>query len=165
VWVLVASPFGPSSEPDDQSLGGQLEVALRDRGHEVDSIQIPFDPDPDALWEQLFAFRMTHVSEVGEVLVATGTPCHLLRHRRKVLWLTEHYPWLAEASPALDSLAVADRQACAEASATFAVSEDLRDRFARTSGGAVGLLPPPPQASWDRVIAALTETGRAAGAR
>jgi hypothetical protein len=163
MWILVASPFRSSWEPDREALGGQLEAALRDHGHEVDSIQIPFDPDPDALWEQLFAFRMTQVSDVGEVLVATGTPCHLLRHRRKVLWLTEHYPWLADGSAALDSLAVSDRQACAESSATFAVSEGLRDRIARVSGGAVGLLPPPPQGSWDRVVAALTRTGSTAG--
>ena len=103
---------------------------------------------------------MTHVRDVGELLVATGTPCHLLRHRRKVLWLTEHYPWLADGSAALDSLAVADRQACAEASATFAGSEALRGRIAGVSGGAVGLLPPPPEGSWDRVIAALTGSSR-----
>jgi hypothetical protein len=165
MWILVASPFRPSGKPDDGAPGAQLEIALRDHGHEVDSIQIPFDPDPDALWEQLFAFRMTHVSDVGEVLVATGTPCHLLRHRRKVLWLTEHYPWLADGSAELDSLAASDRQACAESSATFAVSEGLRERIARVSGGAVGLLPPPPQGSWDRIVAALTGTGRAAGGR
>lgn len=165
MWVLVASPFRASGEPDDEAHAEQLESALRDHGHEVDSIQIPFDPDPDALWEQLFAFRTTNVSEVGEVLVATGTPCHLLRHRRKVLWLTEHYPWLADGSAELDSLAVSDRQSCAESSATFAVSAALRDRIARVSGGAVGLLPPPPQGSWDRVITALTGTGGAVGGR
>ena len=54
-----------------------------------------------ALWAQLFAFRMTNVSDVGELLVATDAPCHLLRHRRKVLWLTEHYPWLDDESPRL----------------------------------------------------------------
>ena len=141
MWILVASPFRSSWEPDQEALGEQLEAALRDYGHEVDSIQIPFDADADALWEQLFAVRMTNVSDVGELLVATGTPCHLLRHRRKLLWLTEHYPSLDDESAVLHSLAVADRQACAEAGVTFTASEGLRHRIARASGGAVGLLP------------------------
>jgi hypothetical protein len=156
MWILVASAFRPSSKPGEEDLARQLETALRARGHEVDSVQIPFDCDSDELWAQLFAFRMTNVSDVGELLVATGTPSHLLRHRRKVLWLTEHYPWLDDESPELRSLMDADRQAYAEASATFAVSEALCDRISRSSGGTAQLLAPPPAGSWDRVIATLT---------
>jgi hypothetical protein len=156
MMILVASGCRPSWEPGQEDLGLALEVALRDYGHEVESIRIPFDRDPEALWAQLFAFRLTNVSDVGELLVATGTPCHLLRHRRKVLWLTEHYPWLDDGSTALHSLRVADRQACGEAGAVFADSERLCDRIARSSGRAVEPLPPPPRGSWDRVVAALT---------
>jgi hypothetical protein len=159
MWILVASAFRPSWEPDPEDLGGELETALRDHGHEVDSIRIPFDPEPDTLWEQLFAFRMTNIRDVGELLVATSPPFHLLRHRRKLLWLTEHYPSLDDESPVLRSLAMADRQACAEASATFVVSEHVRGRIARSSGAVAGVLAPPPQGSWERVVAALTGNG------
>jgi hypothetical protein len=154
--ILVASEFRLSWEPGQADLGRALEVALRDDGHEVESIRIPFDRDPRVVWAQLLALRLTNVSDVGELLIATGAPCHLLRHRRKVLWLTEHYPWLADGSPALASLSVADHQACAEASAVFAVSEGLCDRVARSSGRAVEQLPPPPQGSWERVLEGLT---------
>lgn len=159
MWVLLASAFRPSWEPGQEDIARHLEAALRDHGHEVESIRIPFDRDPDALWSQLFAFRMANVSDVGDLLVATSTPCHLLRHRRKVLWLTEHYPWLDDESPALRSLMIADRQACAEASAAFAVSEPLCRRIARSGAGPVQLLPPPLE-SWDRVVAALTGTSQ-----
>jgi hypothetical protein len=165
MWILVASRFRPSWEPDQEDLGGALEIALRDHGHEVDSIRIPFDRDPSALLTQLFGFRMTNVSDVGELLVATGTPCHLLRHQRKVLWLTEHYSWIDDESPELRSLMVADRQAVDEARAAFAVSEHLCKRVARSSGCAVALLPPPPRGSWDRVVATLTASDRGSGGR
>ena len=165
MWILVASAFRSSGEPDQEDLRGRLEAELRDHGHEVDSIRIPFDPNPDALWEQLFAFRMTNVRDVGELLLATGTPCHLLRHRRKLLWLTDHYPSLEDGSEVLASLALADRQACAEATATFAASDRVRDRIARSSGTVPGLLAPPPEGSWEHVVEALTGTGRAAGGR
>jgi hypothetical protein len=165
MWILVASAFRPSEESDHEDLGRALEIALRDHGHEVEPIRIPFDRDPDALLTQLFSFRMTNVSDVGELLVATGTPCHLLRHWRKVLWLTEHYPWLDDESPEFRSLVVADRTAFGEARAAFAASEHLCERVGRSSGSAVELLPPPPQGSWDRVVEALTARDHGTGDR
>lgn len=159
MFVLIASEFRPSWAPGHEDIARQLEIAFRDHGHEVESIQVPFDRNPNELWSQLFAFRMTNVSDVADLLVATSAPCHLLRHRRKVLWLTEHYPWLDDESPALHALMTADRQACAEARAAFTVSEPLRARISRSGDRDVQLLPPP-QGSWDRVVAALTEAGR-----
>jgi hypothetical protein len=153
--VLIASPFRPSCEPGETDLGRALELALQEQGHEADAIRIPFDPDPDALWAQLLAFRLTDVGDRG-VLVATATPCHLLRHPHKVLWLDEHYSWIDDWSTALDSLRSADRQACGEAVAAFAVSQRLCDRIAHSSGRAVKLLAPPQQGSWQPVVAALT---------
>jgi hypothetical protein len=154
--VLIASPFRPSREPGQTDLGHALEVAMRNRGDEVDAIRMPFDPDPDLLWTQLLAFRLTDVSDVGELLVATGTPCHLLRHPRKVLWLNEHYPWIDNQDAELESLRSADRQACEEATAAFAVSPVLCDRISRSGGRRVEPLQPPGQGSWDAVIATLT---------
>lgn len=154
--VLIASPFRPWVEPGQKDLGRELELAMQDHGHEVDAIRIPFDPDPGALWTQLLAFRLTDVSDVGELLVTTGTPCHLLRHPRKVLWLTEHYPWIDDQSIVLESLGAADRQACDEAMAAFAVSPRLCDRIVRSSSRAVEPLPPPLEGSWASVVAALT---------
>jgi hypothetical protein len=154
--VLIAGPFRPSSEQGNDHARA-LELAMRDQGHEVDAIRIPFDPDPETLWPQLLAFRLTDVSDIGELLVATATPCHLLRHPRKVLWLTEHYPWIDDESATLRSLQTADRRASAEATALFASSPRLRDRITRSTGAAVELLRPPQQEeSWGPVIAALT---------
>ena len=160
--VLVASPFRPSCEPDQKDLGRALELAMQDHGHDVDAVRIPFDPDPDALWTQLLAFRLTDVSDVGELLVATGTPCHLLRHPHKVLWLAEHYPRIDDRSAALDAIRASDRQACGEATATFAVSQSLCDRIAQSSGRAVDLLSPPWEGSWHPVVAALAGDDRRA---
>ena len=128
---------------------------MQERGHEVDAIRIPFDADPDVLWPQLLGFRLTDVGDRGDLLVATGTPGHLLRHPHKVLWLAEHYPWIDDGSAALESLRAADRRAFGEAAAAFAVSKRLCDRIAHSSGCAVELLPPP-KGSWNSVIAALT---------
>ena len=163
--VLIASPFRRAYEQRGMDLGPALELAMRDHGHEVDAIRIPFDRDPDALWTQLLAFRLTDVGEWCELLIATGTPCHLLRHPRKILWLTEHYPWIADRSIALASLRAGDRQACGEAAGVFAVSQRLCDRIAHSGGRAVELLSPPREGSWHLVVAALTSDDRRATPR
>jgi hypothetical protein len=155
--VLIAGPFRPSSEPEQTDYARALEVAMRGHGHEVDAIRIPFDPDPETLWSQLLAFRLTDVSDVAELFVATAAPCHLLRHPRKVLWMTEHYPRIEDGSAAFRSLQTADRQAGAEAMAAFAISPRLCDRVERSTGIAVQLLRSPQQeGSWASVIAVLT---------
>lgn len=154
--VLVASGFHHSDDPGARDLGHALELALGDAGHEVEAIRIPFDRDPDALWPQLLAFRLTDVSDVGDLLVATAAPCHLLRHPCKVLWLAEHYPWIEDLCAAFQSLRTSDRQACAEAVAAFAISQSLCDRVASSSGWPVEPLAPPSDASWDTVIETLT---------
>lgn len=138
---------------------------MQDHGHDVEAIRIPFDPDPDELCGQLLAFRLTDVGEWCELLVATGTPCHLLRHPRKVLWLTEHYPCIDGRSAALDLFRAADRQACDEATAAFAVSRGLCNRIAQSSGRPIELLPPPQHGSWHRVVAALTGDDRRGAVR
>jgi hypothetical protein len=154
--VLIAGSFRPASEPGQTDLARALALATRDHGHDVDTISIPFDPEPDALWAQLLAFRLTDVSDVGDVLIATAAPCHLLRHPRKVLWLTEHYPWFESGSAPLHSLQMADRRACAEATGAFAISPALCDRVAGLTSTPVEVLPPPPEGSWGAVVAALT---------
>lgn len=163
--VLIASPFRASFEPGQTDLGRALELAMRDHGHAVDTVRIPFHPDPDALWPQLLAFRLTDVSERNELLVAIGTPCHLLRHPRKVLWLTEHYPWIDDRCAALQSLRASDREACDEAIGVFAASQRLCDRIARSSGRTVELLSPPPHGSWPPLVVALTEEKQRASIR
>ena len=163
--VLIASPFRSAYEPGPEDLGRALELAMRDHGHDVDAIRIPFDRNPQALWNQLLAFRLTDLTDGGELLVATGTPCHLLRHPRKVLWLTEHYPWIEDGSPLLECLRAADFEACREATAAFAASRRLCNRIAHPSGCAVDLLSPPGRESWQAIVVALTGNDSTGSAR
>jgi hypothetical protein len=155
--VLIASSFRPSCEPGQTDLGRALELAMQEHGHDVNAIRIPFDPDPELLWAQLLAFRLTDVSERNELLVATCTPCHLLRHPHKVLWLTEHYPRIDDRCTTFQSLQASDREACGEAVGVFAASQRLCERIARSSGHAVELLSPPSDGSWPPLVAALTD--------
>lgn len=68
-----------------------LVRAVRDRGHEVDTIEIPFVSVWDKMLEQMLAIRMMDVSDAADVLVAIRTPSYLLRHPNKRLWFIHHH--------------------------------------------------------------------------
>lgn len=158
--IIVAAAFRPEWEPASTDLGPALEQALEREGHAVEAIRIPFEPSPDSVAPQLLALRLTDVGNVGDLLIATAAPFHLLRHRRKVLWLSEHYPWLEDVSEPPDWLRLADQLAIDEAHTAYAVSSDLCARIARVSDRVVVPLPPPAaeEQGWSSVVSVLTGT-------
>ena len=64
---------------------------MRERGHEVDTVEIPFHSAWDTMLEQMLAIRLMDVSEAADVLVAIRTPSYLLRHPNKRLWFIHHH--------------------------------------------------------------------------
>lgn len=68
-----------------------LVHAIRERGHEVDTVEIPFVSVWDRMLEQMLAIRLMDVSEAADVLVAIRTPSYLLRHPNKRLWFIHHH--------------------------------------------------------------------------
>lgn len=68
-----------------------LVRAVRERGHEVDTIEIPFHSAWDTMLEQMLAIRLMDVSDAADVLVAIRTPSYLLRHPNKRLWFIHHH--------------------------------------------------------------------------
>lgn len=156
--ILVASAFRPAWEPAGPDLAPALERALARAGHDVESIRIPFEPDPDGAAPQLLALRLTDVRDTGHLLIATAAPCHLIRHARKVLWLSEHYPWPDELGEPPEWMRQSDRQAVDEAQAAYAVSLDLCARIRFLTGRAIAPLPAPAaeDESWNDVLSVLT---------
>jgi glycosyltransferase involved in cell wall biosynthesis len=89
--VLVASTFVPFIRGGDSKIVSDLCAALRRRGHEVDTVLLPFHPDPDMIPEQLLALRLLDVSDKGDLLIAIRTPSYLLRHENKIVWFIHHH--------------------------------------------------------------------------
>jgi glycosyltransferase involved in cell wall biosynthesis len=91
VRVLVASTYVPFIEGGGRMIVRDLVSAVRERGHEVDTIEIPFHSAWDTMLEQMLAIRLMDVSEAADVLVAIRTPSYLLRHPNKRLWFIHHH--------------------------------------------------------------------------
>ena len=79
--VVVASTFVPFVEGGGRMIVDDLVRALRERGHEVDTIELPFDSQPREQLEQMLGLRLLDVGDdVGDGLIAIRTPSYLLRH-------------------------------------------------------------------------------------
>ncbi len=89
--VIVATSIMPFVRGGANSLADWLVTALQQWGHTVDRIELPFDPDPTVILEQLLAFRLLDLSHRGDHLIAIRYPSYLLRHPFKTVWFIHHY--------------------------------------------------------------------------
>jgi hypothetical protein len=76
VRIVVAGPPAPA-----------LVAQLRDRGHEVESVELP----SSGTRADAAAWRLLDLSSAGgrpvDLLIATGFPAYFARHPHKVAWL------------------------------------------------------------------------------
>lgn len=89
--VLVASTYVPFIDGGGRMIVRDLVAALRERDHEVDTIEIPFLSAWEEMLEQMLAIRLMDVADAADVLVAIRTPSYLLRHPNKRLWFIHHH--------------------------------------------------------------------------
>lgn len=89
--VAVASTFVPFVDGGGRMIVSDLVAALRQRGHEVDTIAIPSSSAWDSILEQTLALRLLEVSRGSDVLIAIRPPSYALRHPNKRLWFIHHH--------------------------------------------------------------------------
>jgi glycosyltransferase involved in cell wall biosynthesis len=147
-----------------------LVRAIRERDHEVDTIEIPFLSRWDTMLEQMLALRLMDVSEAADVLVAIRTPSYLLRHPNKRLWFIHHHrgaydlwgtpyqdiPSTPEGLAVRDAIVAADQLYLAEAKRIFTNSEIVAGRL-REFNGIEGEVLYPPLGEPDRFISREAE--------
>jgi glycosyltransferase involved in cell wall biosynthesis len=140
--VLVASTIVPGIRGGGTIIIDSLERALRERGHEVDVLRLPFHSEEETMLSQMLAMRLHHVADSGDRLICIRTPSHLLVHPAKVVWFIHHHRqaydlWNTEYCNVLDNnsgralrdaIRAADDMAFAESQAIFTNSAVVRDR-------------------------------------
>lgn len=134
-----------------------LVRAVRERGHEVDTIDIPFVSAWDEMLDQMLAIRMMDVSASSDILIAIRTPSYLLRHPNKRLWFIHHHrgaydlwgtqwqdiPSTPEGLAVRDAIIAADNQYLPEARRIFTNSQVVGDRLKRLNDLDSEVLYPP----------------------
>jgi glycosyltransferase involved in cell wall biosynthesis len=91
VRVVVASTVMPFVDGGGTLILDWLEEALREHGHEVDVIRLPFRLHTEGMPSRLAGMRLFDVAEHGDRMIAVRYPAHVLRHPQKVVWFIHHH--------------------------------------------------------------------------
>ena len=67
-----------------------LNIKLREYGHQVETIYLPFTEEEDHILPQMAAFRMIELEGHFDRIIAIRPPAHVVRHPRKVVWFIHH---------------------------------------------------------------------------
>jgi len=95
--IVVAEARVPFARDGAELHAQSLLAQLRMRGHDAESVALPFDRRKDTLLEQACAWRMLNLSSSNaratDLLIATRFPTWCARHPHKVVWLIhQHRP-------------------------------------------------------------------------
>jgi glycosyltransferase involved in cell wall biosynthesis len=162
--IAVCAPQVPFERGGTEILAEALVRELRNRGHEVEDVKIPFKwyPRARALREAL-VWRLVDLEEAQErpvdLLIATKFPSYAIRHPNKVVWLVHQFRQAYEldraefgqfGEDAFDRATVRaihrlDRKTLGEAKRLFAISRNVAHRLESSTGLSSEVLLPPPQ--------------------
>ena len=95
--IVVAEARVPFARDGAELHAQSLVEQLRRRGHEAESVALPFHGRKDELLQEAAAWRLLNLSSSNarpiDVLIATRFPTWFVRHPRKVVWLIhQHRP-------------------------------------------------------------------------
>ena len=147
--IVVASVRTPFVRGGAEVLADELVKALAAAGHQAELYQIPFNPAPERIPDQMLACALMNVDSVygNEVdrLIALKFPAYLIPHRHKVVWLLHHFRaaydlWdhslgnLRNApygALVRDIIQRADAKLSSESKALFTLSENVTQRVSK----------------------------------
>ena len=141
--------------------GGRLIVdwtaaAMRERGHQVERILIPFSDHPDFLLAQMSGMRATPLRGFDRIITIRW-PAHVVQHDNKVAWFIHHYralfdlwdtpyrnvPDSGEGRGLRELIREADTRTLNECMKVYSNSQVVSDRLLRFNGiASTPLLPP-----------------------
>jgi len=162
--IAVCRPQVPFVYGGAELMADQLVAELAKRGHEAETVSIPFKWYPGTrVLDQAFLWRLVDLTESDgrpiDRVIATKFPAYCVRHPNKVVWVLHQFRQaydydrteLGQFSEAPEDRAAIraverlDRTALGEARKVFATSRNVADRLARFTGVHAEVLPHPPQ--------------------
>ena len=134
-----------------------LELKLREHGHAVEVVYVPYTDELDRILPQMNAFRLLELEEGFDRVITFRPPAHVVRHSRKVVWFIHHlrvfydlwdtpyryFPDNMHHRGLRDTIVQADTAALAEAHRVFTNSRVVADRLKQYNGIEGEVLYPP----------------------
>lgn len=160
--ILICTAQVPFARGGAEFLVEGLRDALRERGHTVDVVTLPYAWQPhDRLTPSALAWRLLDLEHVNgapvDQIICTKFPSYAARHTRKVVWLVHQhrqaYDWYGtpfsdfvntpDDRAVRDQLLRMDRAMLGEAQRLFAISRNVAARLKRFTGLEAQPLYPP----------------------
>jgi glycosyltransferase involved in cell wall biosynthesis len=151
--ILICATQVPFVRGGAEQLVEGLRDALRERGHSVDVVALPYQWHPvERIPESALAWRLLDIGsfngEAVDLVIGTKFPSYLVRHQRKVVWLVHQhrqaYDWygtplsdftnLPEHRQVRDAIFRMDRRGLGECRARFTISRNVSARLRRFNG-------------------------------
>jgi glycosyltransferase involved in cell wall biosynthesis len=160
--ILVCGTQVPFVRGGAEKLVETLAAKLKEQGHIVDTVMIPFQWYPkENILRTALAWRLLDITESAhnpvDLVIATKFPSYFVRHPKKVVWLVhqhrgsfDHYttPYSPFRNTPGDNairekVMEYERQSLAEAKALFAISKNVASRLEKYLGLRAEPLYPP----------------------
>jgi glycosyltransferase involved in cell wall biosynthesis len=151
--ILICATQVPFTRGGAELLVEGLRDALRERGHTVDVVSLPFAWQPhELIGQSALAWRLLDLTSVNALpvdqVICTKFPSYAVRHPRKVVWLVHQhrqaYDWYGtpfsdfantpEDRAARDMLLRMDRTTLGEAQRLCTISRNVSARLKRFNG-------------------------------
>jgi len=162
--IAVVRPQVPFAYGGVEIFGDTLVRELQARGHDADSVTVPFKWYPGTrVLTQAFLWRLLDLTEADgkriDMVVATKFPSYLVRHPEKRVWLVHQFRQayeldrtdLGQFSESPEDRSIRrrvqelDRVGLGEASRLFATSQNVAGRLERSTGLVAEVMPHPAQ--------------------
>jgi len=91
VKIIIASTIVPFIEGGGTFIVDWLEQQLREYGHQVDTVKIPFSPDYKETLSQITALRLYNLEDMCDRLICIRRPAYQIPHPNKYLWFIAHF--------------------------------------------------------------------------
>lgn len=151
--ILICAAQVPFVRGGAEYLVEGLRDALREGGHTVDVVALPYQWHPvERIPESALAWRMLDLAQVNgapvDLVIGTKFPSYMVRHPNKLVWLVHQhrqaYDWYgtplsdfantAAHRQVRDAVFRMDRRALGECAARFTISRNVSARLRRFNG-------------------------------
>jgi glycosyltransferase involved in cell wall biosynthesis len=89
--IIIASTIVPFIEGGGSFIVDWLEQKLREYGHQIEVVKIPFSSYYKEILPQMTALRLYHLEDECDHLICIRTPSYLIPHPDKYLWFIHHH--------------------------------------------------------------------------
>jgi len=155
--IALVSSMIPFVNGGSRNIVNWVAPELRNAGHQVETIWLPFDDSAEQAVSQMSIYRLLCLEDTCDRIITFRPPAHVIQHPNKIIWFIHHlrvffdlwdtpyrsFPDTRRWRSVRDAIRAADTQGLREAAAVFSNSRIVADRIRRFNGVESQVLYPP----------------------